>query len=39
MLARLGLCQEDVRLPLARCSEPARAQVLEAMRAAGVNWS
>ena len=38
-LARLGLCQEDVRLPLAPCSEPARAQVLEAMRAAGVNWS
>ena len=38
-LARLGLCQEDVRLPLAPCSEPARVQVLEAMRAAGVNWS
>ena len=38
-LSRLGLCQEDVRLPLAPCSEPARAQVLEAMRAAGVNWS
>ena len=38
-LARLGLCQEDVRLPLAPCSEPARAQVLDAMRAAGVNWS
>ena len=38
-LARLGLCQEDVRLPLAPCSEAARVQVLEAMRAAGVNWS
>ena len=38
-LARLGLCQEDVRLPLAPCSEAARAQVLDAMRAAGVNWS
>ena len=38
-LARLGLSQEDVRLPLAPCSEPARVQVLEAMRAAGVNWS
>ena len=38
-LARLGLCQEDVRLPLAPCSEAARTQVLDAMRAAGVNWS
>lgn len=38
-LARLGLCQEDVRLPLAPCSEAARVQVLEAMREAGVNWS
>lgn len=38
-LARLGLCQEDVRLPLAPCSEGARTQVLQAMREAGVNWS
>ncbi len=38
-LARLGLCEEEVRLPLAPCSEAARGQVLEAMRAAGVNWS
>ncbi|HEX4095440.1 MAG TPA: 4-hydroxy-tetrahydrodipicolinate synthase [Caulobacteraceae bacterium] len=38
-LARMGLCQEDVRLPLAPCSESAKAQVLEAMRAAGLNWS
>ena len=38
-LSRLGLCQEDVRLPLAPCSEPARAQVVEAMRDAGINWS
>jgi len=38
-LARMGLCQEDVRLPLAPCSETARAQVLEALRAAGINWS
>jgi 4-hydroxy-tetrahydrodipicolinate synthase len=38
-LARMGLCQEDVRLPLAPCSEPAKAQVLEALRAAGINWS
>ena len=38
-LARLGLCEEDVRLPLAPCSDAARALVIEAMRAAGVNWS
>ena len=38
-LAHLGLCAEDVRLPLAPCSETACAQVLEALRAAGVNWS
>lgn len=38
-LARLGLCQEDVRLPLAPCSEAARALVLDAMRAADINWS
>jgi 4-hydroxy-tetrahydrodipicolinate synthase len=35
-LARLGLCQEDVRLPLAPCAEPARELVLEAMREARV---
>jgi 4-hydroxy-tetrahydrodipicolinate synthase len=35
-LAHLGLCLEDVRLPIAPCSEPARAQVLEAMREARV---
>ena len=34
-LARLGLCQEDVRLPIAPCSEAARPLVLDAMRAAG----
>ena len=38
-LAKLGLCREDVRLPLAPCSEPARALVLEAMREAGVSAS
>ena len=38
-LAQMGLCREDVRLPLAPCSETARAQVLEALRAAGINWS
>ena len=35
-LAQLGLCREDARLPIAPCSEGARAQVLEAMRDAGV---
>ncbi len=35
-LAQLGLCREDVRLPIAPCSEAARAQVLDAMREAGV---
>ena len=35
-LAHLGLCAEDVRLPIAPCSEPARAEVLAAMRDAGV---
>jgi 4-hydroxy-tetrahydrodipicolinate synthase len=38
-LAQMGLCCEDVRLPLAPCSEAARSLVLEAMRAAGINWS
>ncbi len=36
-LAHLGLCAEDVRLPIAPCSQAARAQVLEAMAAAGLN--
>ena len=35
-LAQLGLCSEEVRLPLARCAEGARPAVLEAMREAGV---
>jgi len=35
-LAHLGLCQEDVRLPIVSCSEGARAVVLAAMREAGV---
>jgi 4-hydroxy-tetrahydrodipicolinate synthase len=35
-LARLGLCAEDVRLPIAPCSEAAGVQVLDAMREAGV---
>jgi 4-hydroxy-tetrahydrodipicolinate synthase len=35
-LAHLGLCAEDVRLPIVPASEAARREVLEAMREAGV---
>ena len=35
-LAHLGLCAEDARLPVVPCSEAARAEVLVAMRDAGV---
>jgi 4-hydroxy-tetrahydrodipicolinate synthase len=35
-LATLGLCSEECRLPISPCSEAARVQVLDAMRAAGV---
>jgi 4-hydroxy-tetrahydrodipicolinate synthase len=35
-LAHLGLCSDECRLPITPCSEPARVQVLEAMREAGV---
>jgi len=35
-LAHLGLCLEDARLPIVPCSEGARAEVLAAMREAGV---
>ncbi|WP_293678092.1 4-hydroxy-tetrahydrodipicolinate synthase [uncultured Phenylobacterium sp.] len=35
-LAHLGLCAEEGRLPLTPCSEPARAEVLAAMREAGL---
>jgi 4-hydroxy-tetrahydrodipicolinate synthase len=34
-LAELGLCTEDVRLPIAPCAEAVRPIVREAMRAAG----
>jgi 4-hydroxy-tetrahydrodipicolinate synthase len=34
-LAALGLCAEDVRLPLAPCAEAVRPAILEAMRQAG----
>lgn len=35
-LAHLGLCSEEARLPIVPCSEPARREVLAAMREAGV---
>ncbi|HKR89521.1 MAG TPA: 4-hydroxy-tetrahydrodipicolinate synthase [Phenylobacterium sp.] len=35
-LAHLGLCTEDVRLPLVPASEASRKEVLDAMRDAGV---
>jgi 4-hydroxy-tetrahydrodipicolinate synthase len=35
-LAHLGLCAEDVRLPIVSASEASRAEVLAAMRDAGV---
>ena len=35
-LAHLGLCAEDVRLPIVACSQAARTEVLTAMRDAGV---
>jgi 4-hydroxy-tetrahydrodipicolinate synthase len=35
-LAQLGLCREDVRLPIAPCSEAARAEVLAGLREAGL---
>jgi len=35
-LAQLGLCSEEARLPIVPCSEAARADVLAAMRDAGV---
>jgi 4-hydroxy-tetrahydrodipicolinate synthase len=35
-LSHLGLCLEDVRLPLVACSEAARTEVLAALRDAGV---
>ena len=34
-LAHLGLCTEEVRLPLAPCSEAVRPEILEALREAG----
>jgi 4-hydroxy-tetrahydrodipicolinate synthase len=35
-LAHLGLCAEETRLPIAPCSEAARAEVVAAMRDAGL---
>ena len=35
-LSHLGLCTDEVRLPLAQCSEAARAEVLVGLRDAGL---
>lgn len=35
-LAHLGLCSDETRLPIAPCSEAARAEVLAGMREAGL---
>ena len=35
-MAHLGLCNEDVRLPITACAEAVRPKVLEAMREAGL---
>ncbi|MFN3582843.1 4-hydroxy-tetrahydrodipicolinate synthase [Phenylobacterium sp.] len=35
-LAHLGLCSDETRLPITPCSEPARTEVLAAMRDAGL---
>ena len=35
-MARLGLCTDEVRLPIAPCSDAVKPQILEAMAEAGV---
>ena len=35
-MAHLGLCGEDVRLPIAPCSDAVKPAILEAMREAGL---
>jgi 4-hydroxy-tetrahydrodipicolinate synthase len=35
-LAQLGLCTEEIRLPMTPCSDPVKPRILEAMREAGV---
>jgi 4-hydroxy-tetrahydrodipicolinate synthase len=35
-LAHLGLCTEDIRLPLVPCNEAVRPRILDAMRESGV---
>jgi 4-hydroxy-tetrahydrodipicolinate synthase len=35
-MAHLGLCEADVRLPIAPCSEAVKPAILEAMREAGL---
>lgn len=37
-MAELGLCAEDVRLPIAPCSDAVKPQIRDAMREAGVLW-
>ena len=36
-LAHLGLCTEEVRLPVTPCAEAVRPAILQAMHAAGVD--
>ena len=35
-IAHLGLCEPDVRLPIAPCNEAVKPAILEAMREAGL---
>jgi 4-hydroxy-tetrahydrodipicolinate synthase len=35
-MAQLGLCTDEVRLPIVACSEAARAEVLTGMRDTGL---
>ncbi|MBU4433345.1 MAG: dihydrodipicolinate synthase family protein, partial [Alphaproteobacteria bacterium] len=35
-MAHLGLCAEDVRLPIAPCSDAVKPAILDAMREAGL---
>ena len=35
-MAHLGLCEADVRLPIAPCSDAVKPAILEAMREAGL---
>jgi 4-hydroxy-tetrahydrodipicolinate synthase len=35
-MAHLGLCEPDVRLPIAPCADAVKPAILEAMREAGL---